>query len=260
MKPRVAVLCTIAAVSSLTVPVPSFAACEVRSGPKTAALVELYTSEGCSSCPPADARLSQLRQSLGPTAEAVPLSLHVTYWDYLGWHDPFAKEAFVQRQNRLVQLNRHSTVYTPHFFVGGAELSLQTQALSEKVRRVNALPAQADIQLKANVNTADVLTVSADATAQARPARAALYLAVTESGLTSRVTRGENGGATLAHDYVVRAWVGPIRMNDGAVQVQRDIALPPAWNRARLDLVAFVEDESTGAVLQAVTAGRCAGS
>jgi len=74
------------------------------------------------------------------------------------------------------------------------------------------------------------------------------------------VTRGENEGATLAHDHVVRAWLGPIRLDGGSVRVQREITLAPQWSRAQLDVVAFVEDQSTGVVLQAVNAGRCARS
>ncbi len=260
MKSSAPVAFTLANASALALPTATFAACEAQSGPKTVALVELYTSEGCSSCPPADQRLSRLKQTLGPSAEAVPLALHVGYWDYIGWHDPYAKDAFTERQSRLVSLNKHRTVYTPHFFVGGTELSLQSEVLGEEVRRVNARPAAAEIRLKANVDSSGTLAVSADAISQARSSPVALYLAVTESGLSSKVTRGENSGATLTHDHVVRAWVGPIRLSDGKVHVQRDIALPAAWNRERLDVVAFVEDESTGSVLQAVSAGRCARS
>ncbi|MEO8346854.1 MAG: DUF1223 domain-containing protein [Betaproteobacteria bacterium] len=257
MKSLAALLFPVAVMATMAMPTIASAACDVRSGPTKAALVELYTSEGCSSCPPADKRLSQLRQALGPKADAVPLAWHVDYWDYIGWHDPFAQEAFAERQHWLVQLNHHSTVYTPHFFVGGSELGLQRSALGDEVNRVNAKPAEADIRLQASVTPDGALAISADATAPVRSTPVALFLAVTESGLTSKVTRGENGGATLSHDHVVRAWVGPIRLNGGAVHVQRDITLSPSWNRAQMELVAFVEDEKTGAVLQAVNAGRC---
>ena len=74
------------------------------------------------------------------------------------------------------------------------------------------------------------------------------------------MTRGENSGTTLAHDHVVRVWTGPVRLTGGAARVQREIALPAAWNRARLEVVAFVQDERTGGVLQALSARQCAGS
>jgi hypothetical protein len=258
MKSRTAVLRTLAAASILALPNATFAACEAQSGAKTAALVELYTSEGCSSCPPADRRLSQLDQVLSPASEAIPLALHVGYWDYIGWHDPYAKDAFAERQKWLAQLNHQRTVYTPHFFVAGTELALQEESLGAEVRRVNAKAAEAEIRVKANVDAKGVLVVSADATARTRSAPVALYIAVTESGLSSKVTRGENGGATLSHDHVVRAWVGPIRLTGGSVHAQREITLASHWNRAQLDVVAFVEDQTSGVVLQAVNAGRCA--
>jgi hypothetical protein len=176
MNTRGFTLCMLFAVSSAALPLTAVAACDARSGSKTAALVDLYTSEGCSSCPPADQQLSRLRQTLDPAAEVVPLALR------------------------------------------------------------------------------------ADATARAGADPAALYLALAESGLVTKVTRGENGGVTLAHDHVVREWIGPIRLAGGAAQAQREIALPAVWNRARLEVVAFVQDERSGSVLQALSAQHCAGS
>ncbi len=130
-------LCVIAvAAFSAALPVAAFAACDARSGQKTAALIELYTSEGCSSCPPADQQLSRLRQALDPAAEAVPLALHVDYWDYIGWKDPYAQAAFGERQNWLVQANQHKTIYTPQFFVGGTEVRSWRGGLREQVRQV----------------------------------------------------------------------------------------------------------------------------
>jgi hypothetical protein len=250
--------CILVAASLVCLPAAGFAACDAHSGPKTAALVELYTSEGCSSCPPADRQLSRLRQVLDPAAEVVPLALHVDYWDYIGWKDSYAQGSFDERQSWLVRANQHQTVYTPQFFVGGTELRSWRGSLRDKVRQLNALPAAAGIRIHANLTTGGALALSAEAHAGADPA--ALYLALTESGLVSKVTRGENGGVTLAHDHVVRAWIGPIRLAGGAARVQREIDLPAAWNRARLELVAFVQDERTSGVLQALNAKQCAGS
>jgi hypothetical protein len=253
-------ICTLVAASSLAFPAPGFAGCDVRSGPKTAALVELYTSEGCSSCPPADRQLSRLRQSLDPAAEVVPLALHVGYWDYIGWKDVYAQGAFGERQSWLVLANQQKTVYTPQFFVGGTELRSWQAALRDKVRQLNMLPAAAVIRVRADVTANGALALRADATARAGSDPAALYLALAESGLATKVTRGENGGVTLTHDHVVREWIGPIRLAGGAAQAQREIALPAAWSRARLEVVAFVQDERSGNVLQALSAQHCAGS
>ncbi len=260
MKPHAAEFFVLVILSPLAMPAPAFAGCDVQSGRETAALVELYTSEGCSSCPPADLRLNHLPQALDRGATAIPLALHVGYWDYLGWNDPFAQQAFARRQEWLVRLNHHVTVYTPHFFVGGAELEPQPPALIDQIRRVNAAPAGADIRLRATLGPDATLAVTTDAVLRDKAAPVALFVAVTESGLTTKVARGENAGVTLNHDHVVRAWVGPIPISDGAIHAQREFVLPEAWNRDRLDVVAVVENQHTGAVLQAVSAASCARS
>jgi hypothetical protein len=259
MHPHRFALCILAVASSAALPLAGFAACDVRSGPKTAALVELYTSEGCSSCPPADRQLSRMRRELDTAAEVVPLALHVGYWDYIGWKDPYAQAAFGERQSWLVRASRQKTVYTPQFFVSGTELRSWRAALPDKVRQLNALPAAAAIRVRAGIAPNGALALDAEATASAGADPAALYLALAESGLVSKVTRGENGGVTLAHDHVVREWIGPIRLSAGMVRLQREIALPAAWNRARLEVVAFVQDERSGSVLQALSAQQCAG-
>jgi len=257
MKSRTFAMCAIAAASSAFLSAISFADCEVQSGPKTAALVELYTSEGCSSCPPADRQLGHLRQALDSAAEVVPLALHVGYWDYIGWKDPYAQSAFGDRQSRLVHANRQRTVYTPQFFVNGADLRSSHGTLRDEVRRVNAMTPVAAIHLRAGLAPSGALSLGAEATARAGAEPAALYVALAESGLVSKVTRGENDGATLSHDHVVREWIGPIRLSSGKATLQREIALPPRWNRARLEVAAFVQDEGTGRVLQAVSARQC---
>ena len=260
MNSRTFAIRTFVAVSTAVLPATALAACDARSGPKTAALVELYTSEACSSCPPADRQLRRLRQALDPAAEVVPLALHVGYWDYIGWKDPYAQAAFAERQDWLVHANRRRTVYTPQFFISGTELRSWQGTLRDRVRQLNALPAAATIRVQANIAPNGALALDAEATARAGAGPAALYLALAESGLVSKVTRGENGGVTLAHDHVVREWIGPIRLTRSAARVKRDTPRPPAWSRARLEVVAFVQDERTGSVLQAVSAQRCAGS
>jgi len=238
-------------------PAYGFAGCVAQSGPYTAALVELYTSEGCSSCPPADHQLSQLRRTLDPTAVVVPLSLHVDYWDYIGWNDPYAQGEFAKRHSWLVRTNHHSIVYTPHFFVSGSELRTGSGNLSDQVRRLNAKPAGASIRIEASPAPNDSLALTANATARNSGDRAELYLAVAENGLSSKVTRGENGGVTLTHDHVVRVWIGPIPLTGGEAQVRREIALPASWNRAQLEVIGLVEDRDSGTVLQAAGAQQC---
>jgi hypothetical protein len=260
MNSRIFVVCTLTAASLATLAATSYAGCDARSGPKTAALIELYTSEGCSSCPPADEQLRRLRQMLDPAAEVVPLALHVGYWDYIGWKDPYAQTTFGERQTWLVRANQRNTVYTPQFFLNGTELRSWQSALRNKVQHLNALPAAATIRVRARIAPNSLLALNAEATARAEAEPSALYVALAESGLVSNVTRGENAGATLPHDHVVREWIGPVHLTGGTAQVRRDIPLPAAWSRERLEVVAFVQDERTGSVLQAMSARQCAGS
>jgi hypothetical protein len=189
----------------------------------------------------------------------VPLALHVGYWDYIGWKDPYAQGAFADRQSWLARLNRQKSVYTPQFFVGGVEPRASRVTLRDEVRRLNATTAVAAIRMQASLAPHSALSLSAEATSRAGADPAALYLALAESGLVSKVMRGENGGATLSHDHVVREWIGPIRLSGGTALVRREIALPPVWNRMRLEIVAFVQNERTGSVLQAVSARPCTG-
>src|SRR5437870_929713 len=120
----------------------SAAECIARSGPGTAALVELYTSEGCSSCPPADRWLSALGQRFGRD-RVVALSLHVDYWDYLGWKDPYAQRQFALRQRKLSQLQRVALVYTPQVVLQGRDFpSWRASAFDAALDAINAQPAR----------------------------------------------------------------------------------------------------------------------
>ncbi len=235
---------------------PAFAACDVHSGARTAALVELYTSEGCSSCPPADRQLVRLKEALDPDASAVPLSLHVDYWDEIGWKDPFAQGRFDQRQAGLVRLGGHQTVYTPQFFVAGREVRNWPAGLADAVRQVNARRAVADLRIEAHPTAAGSLAVRV--TAAAPGDGAALYVSITESRLVSKVARGENGGVTLHHDHVARLFFGPVALIGGRSDFIRELALP-GLNAQNVDVAAFVADERSGNVLQALAATACTG-
>jgi hypothetical protein len=242
---------------SVLVPVMALGACEVRSGAQTAALVELYTSEGCSSCPPADRFLNELPGARYRVQQLVPIALHVSYWDYIGWKDPYAKPVFVERQRWLTAANHQRVVYTPHVFVAGTEVQSWRSNLDDVVRRVNAMPAQATIKLRADGSRPGTLAIEASATVvqDARPAE--LYVAITENRLTSNVHAGENRGVTLTHDHVVREWLGPIALVKGQASIARQLPLPQSWQLAQLGVVAFVQSAVSRDVLQAVAGDRC---
>ena len=255
MKRRSKVVLAIALFS----PSLGWAACDVRSGAATAALVELYTSEGCSSCPPADKRLAQLPAGMQDSPNVIPLSLHVDYWDDLGWKDPFSQHRFSERQSWLVHANGHKTVFTPHFFVSGTEVRDWQGDLARALTRVTARPANADIRVHAEIGPTGTLSIAGSArpTSAATTSSPALFIAVTEDNLVSKVSAGENRGVTLSHDHVVRAWIGPIALKDGDTGFKRTVSLRPDWNAAQLGVAAFVEDLASGQVLQAVDASQC---
>jgi hypothetical protein len=237
-------------------PVNAADLCKVESGQRTAALVELYTSEGCSSCPPADIALNGLSRASG-AAEVVPLALHVSYWDGIGWKDVFAQKLFDGRQTALLAKAKNRIAYTPQFFINGKEMRQWQDAIPNAVKAVNAKDAAAHISLRQQVTEKNTVLLEASATTVKPNAHSALFLALTESKLVTQVLRGENSGATLRHDHTARLLVGPLALLDGKAALQREIVIPAGWNRQQLQTVAFVQDLDDGSVLQAISTARC---
>lgn len=251
----------LAFLACLAMPAAHAASCAAESGPRTAALVELYTSEGCSSCPPADRWLSGLRAAGYGSDQVVPLSLHVDYWDYIGWKDPWAKREFSLRQRKLTQLQRLALVYTPQVMLQGRDFrAWHTAAFGDAVKRLNATPARARISLRILPGKPALLEVDARAELLGPAGRGepALYLAAYQNRLESHVTRGENGGRTLAHDYVVLEWQGPFPIGpSGRVAERRALPLLPRAPLAHSGVAAFVQDRASAEVLQALMLPAC---
>lgn len=237
------------------------ASCKAESGNRTVALVELYTSEGCSSCPPADRWLSGLAARGFGAGRVVPLALHVDYWDYIGWKDPYGRREFSLRQRKLSQLQRMALVYTPQVLIQGRDFThWGTPAFDATVAAINAQPARARIVLEILGASGGALDAqaSAELADPARAGDAALYLAVFENRLTSRITAGENSGRTLTHDHVVLEWLGPFAFGPtGKVSERRPLALLPKGAPERSGVVGFVQDRRTGEVLQALLRSAC---
>ncbi|WP_219115804.1 DUF1223 domain-containing protein [Janthinobacterium sp. UMAB-56] len=231
--------------------------CTVQSGPQTAALVELYSSEGCSSCPPADQRLNALRKEAGAASLVVPLALHVTYWDQIGWKDPLAQAQFDTRQAELLRHQPRHVAYTPQFFVGGTELRSWDTQLPAAIRRINTTAALVNIGLSTTPGPGGKLLLEANANAPDAKTGGQLYVAISESGIVSKVLRGENRGATLHHDAAVRLWLGPVALAQGRAQLRREVNLPASWRPEQLQVVAFVQRTDSSAILQAVGTAQC---
>lgn len=229
--------------------------CSKQSPAHTVALLELYTSEGCSSCPPADRFVSGLRESGLNADQVVPLSLHVDYWDYIGWKDAFANRLFTERQYWLSAQARSRTVYTPEIFVAGQEVRNWRGAASDTIRRINARPAQAQIGIAAGSPAHGRLPVDVTASTT-RDAQ--LYVALYENALSTDVRAGENRGVQLRHDYVVRDWIGPIAINTdgGKAALPRPLTVPSGAVPRNLGVAAFVQTPR-GEVLQALALPLC---
>jgi hypothetical protein len=235
------------------------AACTIESPPHRATVLELYTSEGCNSCPPADRWLSRLRGQ-GSEAKVLPLAFHVDYWNDLGWVDRFSQPAFSARQRNVAARNRSGFIYTPQLVLDGQDWrGWRTDELSTRLQGINAERPAATIRGSA---LATGLSVEVQGTAKLADRHqtdlVAAWLALYEQGLLTTVAAGENRGRTLQHDYVVRALIGPLRAGgDGSIALNGRFALSADWNRERLGIAAFAENNVTGRVLQAASAGGC---
>lgn len=214
------------------------------------ALLELYTSEGCNSCPPTDAWISGLSSQWVPQ-KLVVLAFHVDYWNYLGWEDRFSQARFSQRQQASVRYNGLRTAYTPQLLLNGRDYR-ERGDIEAQVARIYTQPARVQLSLNFVKNDATLKTkvvISPARTSANDPLQ--LFLAVYENNLHSDVKSGENRGRRLRHDYVVRSLTGPIALDKDSLRWDGKLALSPEWKTADLGLAAFVQSAKTGEILQA---------
>jgi hypothetical protein len=209
-------------------------------------LVELFTSEGCSSCPAADGLLAKfLREQPVAGAEIVPLSLHVDYWDHQGWKDPFASKIYTERQQSYSRIFG-DRVYTPQMVIDGRE-ALTGSDEAAALRIVGLASARPHLPLKIEARTAGSgVRLSIDlpaASADAEPID--VMVALTEDDLTSVVRRGENGGRTLTHIAVTRKLQTLGSLDRESFVANGQIDLQPAWKAARMRAVVFLQGRKT---------------
>ncbi len=218
-------------------------------------IVELFTSEGCSSCPPADALLSRFTKTQPVAgADVIALGEHVDYWDHGGWADRFSSPRFSARQSDYSRAFRKDTVYTPQMIVDG-----QTQFVGSDEDEARAAIARAARQSKAQVSLAragDTLSVRVDhLPASAKNDPAEVLLAITEGGLSSSVGGGENAGRRLGHSAVVRQ-LTPLGMVSGNVFTASSPVNPPSvWRRENLSAVVFVQERGSRRIIGAAEVG-----
>jgi hypothetical protein len=221
--------------------------------PPQPVLVELFTSEGCSSCPPADALLARLDAAqFVPGARAIVLSEHVTYWNYLGWSDPFSFEAMSDRQQKYGSHFGLDSVYTPQAVVDGEAQVLGSDpnalalAVSRAAARSKMVLKFASVQRNGNTVT---LSVRADGSVKGM-----LTVALAENVTVSSVRKGENAGRTLHHVAVVRTLkeMGSEALDGRTLTLNLPTPSSSPGQDSGLRVVAFVTNNRTGAV-QAIT-------
>jgi hypothetical protein len=214
-------------------------------GPPVPVLVELFTSEGCSSCPPADALLARLdaRQPV-PGAQVIVLSEHVTYWNSLGWRDPYSSDAMTRRQQQYAAHFGLDEVYTPQVVVDGA-----TELVGSDERGLTKAIAKAASEPKSTlaIDSAELLNGSVHFTMHSGSAtHVEVVAALAQDSAESSVSRGENGGRTLHHVAVVRDLQSLGK--DAADGRELTLKLPANQPTGPLRLVAFLVDQRTGRV------------
>jgi hypothetical protein len=210
--------------------------------PRTPVLVELFTSEGCSSCPPADEALAGLARTQPVAgAEIIPLAFHVNYWDYLGWKDPYATPEHGDRQRRYALDGDDNRIYTPQMVVDGERSFVGNDDEARAQAATAARRPKVPLRLTTRVEgTAVVVTVRMDSA----PAEdLELWAVLAEDGLSSQVKRGENAGRKLSHAAVVRTLVTlpePKAVEGGFVSEAR-LKLGSGWKQDKLRAVAVLQ-------------------
>jgi len=202
-------------------------------------IVELFTSEGCSSCPPADAVLERLE-----AGGAIVLGEHVTYWDHDGWKDRFSAEAFTMRQEEYVRRFHIDSAYTPQMVVNGeAEFVGSDEGRARREISKAAREPEAKVELSRGDGEVAIKVAQLPAAAKG----ADVILAVTETHLDTDVRSGENGGHKLRHTGVVRSMttVGRIDGKAGDYSARARYRLDPSWKRENLKVVVFLQDRTT---------------
>jgi hypothetical protein len=232
----------------------SFAAeCSAKSGATTVPLLELYTSEGCSSCPPADKWMSGIK-----AGNVTPLAFHVDYWDYIGWKDKFSKAEYSDRQRKTAAFAGAGFVYTPQFVMNGRDFKgWDNSRLNESVEKNQKLASRANLTLDAvQENGKITLKTSAQTANPADAKNADVFVALYENKLVSKVNAGENSGRELKHDYVVREFFGAYQINNQN-EFSKSFTLDTAWNKRDAGAVIFVQNSQTGEIIQSLALPFC---
>lgn len=227
-------------------------------GTQAVVVAELFTSEGCSSCPPADEALSRLVKRGQDGIEVLGLGEHVDYWDRLGWRDQFSSAAYSSRQSQDdARVFHRNEVYTPQLVIDGrsAAVGSDTSAIQKAIREAAVAPKAAvgvivgrqhhrELELRLRVDVPPTLTLRESAE---------VLVAVVEDNLRTEVRRGENRGRTLQHDAVVRSLtsVGTLSRSDRTWASTASVSLAPEWKSANVRVVTFLQERESRRIVGA---------
>jgi hypothetical protein len=247
----------LAGIASLRQPSAS-ASGAANNGKRVPVVVELFTSEGCSDCPPADALLQRLAETQPvPGAEIIVLANHVDYWNHMGWTDKFSSHQFSERQSEYGDVFRLDSVYTPQMVVDGkSEFNGADERRAKSAIAVAIGDMKTNIALTSNGSDPDPRSVPLKIQIDAAPASSkdvAVILAITEDHLQSSVQRGENGGRTLNHTGVVRDLRVIGSLKSGGFSANPSIKLSSDWKPQDLHAIVFLQDTHTRNILGAAS-------
>lgn len=210
------------------------------------ALVELYTSQGCSSCPPAEALLTKIdAQARQDGMPVYALSFHVDYWDRLGWKDPYGDPRWTGRQREYARAFRSDKLVTPQVVVNGSEQAIGSQEPLVKAHIAKALTQAASTRLQGTATVRDG-QVHVEVTAVGAPIGGEIFIALYEPVRKNRIEKGENKGTDAVHTNVVRAMV-----KARAPGARGKLTVPEGVDLASAEVVAWVSDPLTMAVVGA---------
>ncbi len=222
-------------------------------GSQSPMMVELFTSQGCSSCPPADRLLSRLARDPKLAGKVIPLAFHVDYWDYIGWQDPFASPRWSQRQKDYARAFRSNRIYTPQLVVGGAThcVGSQEREVLKRIGDALAAPPAGRVTLAVEPPSPEGhlrVKVGAALARAAAPRDLDVWVAVFQTGLVTPVGSGENASRTLHNDYVVRR-LEKVFTLPGTAGARRSgeivLGLDKRWKVSDLGVAAFLQDPET---------------
>ena len=217
--------------------------------PRRAVVVELFTSEGCSSCPPADELLGHLRQDLSAkNVQVIPLGFHVDYWNSLGWKDRFSSAEFTRRQEQYTHALKVDGPYTPEMVVDG-EVEFVGNDAGQAQRTIRKQASELETaQVKIAPGAEDQLNIQVKGAAGPSGRNALVILAITEDNLSTQVGSGENGGRTLHHAAVVRELRELGMLHNGIMETTVPLKLEKDWKRSDLRAVVFVQQGPSGKI------------